>query len=93
MSWSISAGGTKASTKQAVQEQARYPIIPTVVEVCSSPEEELREHARGLLLAAIAAQPDNASISISAYGSASSSYDDAGKLRTVQSLNISVSSS
>lgn len=85
MSWSISCGGSKQTVKQSVQGQAgqidNYGM--------NDPEDALRNQARSLILSAVAAQPDDASISVTAYGSASTDVNG----RTTQSLSISISAS
>lgn len=85
MSWSISRDGAPAELAKAIREDSAFAN-----ELASTAEESVRASAVAAVLAAIEANRDATSVTVSAYGS-QTTYQDGNSMKKVQSVNISVS--
>lgn len=84
MSWSVSATGKAAPVAAEVEKQFALGH-------CMEPEETVRQAARALIAAALAAQTDPVSaVKVQAAGSQSQKYDKDGKATNLFTNNLSI---
>lgn len=69
MSWSVSAVGKPAAVSASIERQFASTS-------CAEPEETVRQAARVVVAAAIAAQRPDCAVQVSASGSMSTSYNE-----------------
>lgn len=86
MSWSVSASGRSDEVAKTVEEQ----FESMKASPCPEPEESLKQQARQLLAAGLAAQNPARSVSVSAFGSQSTSGEGEDAIIT-NTFSVSIS--
>ncbi len=84
MSWSVLAVGTPAAAAASIEKQFAQQSP------CSEPEESVRQSARGLIAAALAAQDPGGAVKANGFGSQSVWTDTGGVKHATNSLKIEV---
>jgi hypothetical protein len=86
MSWSVSYTGTSDAVAAEIESQfdqmSQYP--------CPEPEEAVKQHARVLIAAALAANQPARLVTVGAWGS-QSLWEEGGEARFANSLSITIS--